>query len=819
MMNGFIQELKLAQASLSRRSGFVITVVLTLGLTLGAVITVFNLNYLLLMKALPYPEQHRLVAIDHDIDNSNALAAPANNRILPATIFGYQQHLKSSSSSFETMAIVKIGREFLVSNNEQPSLTVLYTTPEYFAMLSTKMALGRYFSSDEGLNKNNPVTVISYAAWQQWFNGDSDTLGSKIQLGDKSFKIIGVTDQNFIQPDVFGERAQVWVPWDFNINSKQEITNWGNSKTDIAILAKIKTGFSLIKSQAGLSAILNDELHRRFIPSQGSIQQPGIFRATLVPLEMRLLGDSRGRAMLLMAAMMALLLIACSNVINLFYSRAAEKQRNFAIQAALGARRSHLFKAMFAETILLTFFSGVIGLLIAAWGFELLKQLGEGQLSRLDELGLDLTTVMFSIFMTVVLAVVFAFFSSRLVNYNALKEELQSSGKGSGLQISKFSRDILIVSQITLATLLLVGSFTVLQKAYSVIIHPLGFNPSNVISFRLEAHSGLISSEAVQERNLKITAIKTKLLQLPQVESMASSFGTPIGMTMSMVFDDSQNNSLGLIPVNFVSDNYFTLLEVPIIQGRMFSQAEVRDNSPVLVVSRSAAKMLKKDGSVLGMYLLNGGTTLKQVIGIVEDVFDPTRTKSNQGIDAYIPYNPWNLHFLVKVKKNAELEKSALLQQLHQVDNNLRVSYFELIEGRHQGALQHNKLNASVAAGLTLLALLLAGVGMYGVLSYSSRMRRYELGVRMALGARTQEIIRLVIRENMLPISIGIGLSFGLTLLIYVFGSEYIGSFNQLPVIPLIVTLPILVITALFASYMPVRKMLLQDPVRALRNE
>ena len=165
-MSAFVQELKLALASLGQRSAFVITVVLTLGLTLGALVTVFNLNYLLLMKALPYPEQQRLVAIDHDIDNNNALAAPSNNRILPATIYGYQQHLNNSNSSFETMVIFKIGREFLVSHNEQPSLTVLYSTPEYFTMLSTKMAIGRYFSSDEGLNKNNPVTVISYTAWQ-----------------------------------------------------------------------------------------------------------------------------------------------------------------------------------------------------------------------------------------------------------------------------------------------------------------------------------------------------------------------------------------------------------------------------------------------------------------------------------------------------------------------------------------------------------------------------------------------------------------------------------------------------------------------------
>jgi predicted permease len=818
-MHSFIQELKLAQASLSQRPGFVVTIVLTLGLTLGALITVFNLNYMLLMKPLPYPEQQDLVVIDHEVKHINDAESPANHRILPATIYGYKHHLTNDNSSFEQMTIFKISRKFLVSHKEQPRLNVLFSTPEYFSMLATKMVLGRYFSLAEGLNKNAHVTVITYDTWQKWFKGEANILGRKIQLGEQSFSIVGVTDESFIQPDVLGDKHQVWLPWDFNKNSSQELTNWGNSKTDIAVLAKLNKKVSVIQAQSSLSSILNTELHRTFMATSTTNQQPGTFHATLLPLKTRLIGDSRGRALLLLAAVIALLLIACSNVINLFYSRAIEKKRNFAIQAALGARKSHLFKAMFAETVLLVLFSGIIGLLIAAWGFELLKQLGEGQLNRLDELGLDINTILFSLVISLFLAMVFAFFSSRLVNYDALKEELQSSGKGSGLQISRFTRDVLIVSQIALATLLLVGSFSVLQKAYSVIIHPLGFNASNVISFRLDARAGLISEDAVQERNLKIAAIKKRLLLLPQVESMSPSFGTPIGMSMSMDFNDSQNKNIGLIPVNFVSENYFSLLQIPMIQGRMFTAAEVRDNSPVLVVSRSAAKLLAKNGNVLGMKLLNGGTTLKEVIGVVEDIYDPTKNKSDQGLDAFIPYSPWNMHFLIRIKENTELTKTSLLKQLHKVDSNLRVPVFNSLTNRHQSALQHNKLNASVAAGLTLLALLLAGVGMYGVLSYSSQMRRYELGVRMALGARTQEIIRLVIKDNMLPISIGITLSLILTVVIYLLGKNSISDLNELPILPLLITLPILVATALFASYMPIRKMLLQDPVKALRNE
>jgi predicted permease len=817
-MDGFIEELKLAQASLRDRPGFVLTVMLTLGLTLGALIAIFNLNYLLLMKPLPYPEQQRLVAIDN-ISTNDGLRTPDNSRLLPATVHHYQQQINKPQPLFEQMAIFKISRLFLSSHASQPRLPIIYATPEYFELLGTPMQMGRAFSQAEGFGQHNPVVVLSFAAWQQWFNGADDIVGQKIQLGETRFSVIGVTAKAFHQPEVFTTAAQIWLPWDFNDYHADELSNWNNSKRNIAAIARLKADVPLLQTQSLLNTAINDHYQRTAKNPNDNKADDSRFESPLVAFHTRLMGDSQSRALLLMASVAGLLLIACSNVINLFYSRAAEKQQTFAIQAALGARRSHLFKAMFAESLLMTVASGLLGLLVAAWGFELLKRLGEGQLSRLSELALDGTTLAFTALMAVLLAMIFALLSSRVVNYDALKEQLQSSGKGSGLQISTFARNVLVISQITLTTLLLAGAFVVLQQAYSVVSHPLGFNDDNLYSLSIDARANSDSQNAPEAKGQLINTITDKLSQLPQVQTVSPSFRGPIGVNMAMSFSDTDNNNLGFFPVNFVSKAHFKMMEVTILQGRMFTASEIKDQSKVVVVSRTAAQRFAKDGNALGINVFTEPGNPRKVIGIVEDTFDPNRRQDAQGKEVFLPYEPWNMHWLIKFNPHAQLSKLDLINQLTKINPSLKVARYDAIANEHQQALTHNKLNAGVAGGLTLLALLLASVGLYGVLSYSSQMRRYELGIRMALGARTGQITALVIRDNSTPIVIGIGLSMILTLLLYGLARQHIASVSDLPVLPLLMTLPVIIFTALIASYLPVRKIINEDPVKALRNE
>lgn len=812
-MNTFLQELKIALQCLRHKSGFVITVVMTLSITLGALITFFNLNHVLLVKSLPYPDHERLQLIHHELLRDSG-ERDGIAILVPGLLHTYkhQQH-------FEQMTILSTGYEFLTSHQEQPRLTVSFTTPEYFSLIDVPMALGRSFNQSEGLESNRPVVVLSYQSWHKWFQGDMDIVGRTLQLRNTRYTIIGVTAEHFNEPEIVGDLSDIWAPWDFNGMSESTQKSWNNAQANIAGLGKLKTNTSIVTAQSEMSQSLNRVYQDFLLSIDNPNNLSANIRLTFKSLKRHLVGDSHLQAMLLLAAVFALLIIACTNVINLFYSRAAEKQRTFAIQAALGAKKKHLFVAMFAESLVLMFASVLMGLVIAMWGIDLVKSLGQAQFNRLHELGLNTITVLFAILLGILLAAIFSLLSSRVVNYDKLQEQLQTSGKGSGMQISKRRRNSLVVSQIFLACLLLVGSSLVLGQAFSVINQPLGYDKSVLRSFSLDERAGLIQADEMARRDQYMNDITTRLQQLPQIVSVAPSFNTAIGYNMTMELIDRDNNLHGTFPTNFVAANYFETMQILMLEGRNFNTQEVRERAPVAIVSRSVAQKIGQGRSVLGMKFTIGGGDIRTVVGVVDDVYDPVRNESNQSLDAYLPHAPWNVHFIIRLTANADFHREQLVSLIKDVNPGLRLANYREFTDRHNNVIRQDRITAGVAAGLSLLALLLAGTGIYGVLSYSSQMRRYELGVRMALGAKSHQISALVIKDNMRPITLGLMLSMLVIAIIYGFGHYQLGWFKAYSLIPILLTLPIILLTAFFASYFPVRSVIRNDPVKALRNE
>lgn len=812
-MIAFVQELKIALQSLRKRSGFVATVVLTLGLTLGALITFFNLNHVLLLKPLPYPAHEQLLLTQHVTVDSHGKTS-VGSPFVPGLLHTYKHQQR-----FTQMTILSTGYEFLTSHLDQPRVAVTFTTPEYFDLFAMPMHLGRGFSEAEGLDRNNPVVVLSYQSWQTWYQGKEDVIGSKIRLRDTSFTVIGVAAKDFVEPEVVSPGSEVWAPWDFNGMNDMLLQSWNNGQGNIAGIGRLHTPEQALKIQAELSDSINQAYQDYLMSLDNPAEMSVSMEIQFEPLKDRLLGDSHVQGLLLMGAVFALLIIASSNVINLFYSRAAEKQRTFAIQAALGARKKHLFVAMFAESFILTLTSGLIGLVIAMWGIDLVKSLGQGQFNRLDELGLDVVSVVFMLAMAVILAAVFSFLSSRVVDYNKLQEQLQSSGKGSGLQISKTTRNVLVVSQISLASLLLVGASLVLGQAFSVINQPLGYDIGPLRSFSLDERVGLIGEEEMARRDQYIRGITERLHGLPQVEVLSPSFNTAIGYNMSMGLVDTDNTKRGEFPTNFVAADYFQTMQVPVVEGRVFSEQEIRDRSPVAILSRSAARQVGRGESVVGMKLTIGGGEFRSIVGVVEDVFDPVRSGDNQGQDAYLPHAPWNIHFVMRLKPGSELNRQQLVALIRDVDSGLRLANYRKFSDRHDRVVRQDKITAGVAAVLSILALVLAGAGIYGVLSYSSQMRRYELGVRMALGAKARQINLMVIKDNMRPIASGLLMSTLIVVVVYLVGRQQFDLFTDYSLLPLLLTLPVILLTAFLASYIPVRQVIRQDPMKALRNE
>lgn len=803
-MKALIQELKLALHALCRVAGFSATIITTLSLTLGALICIFNLNHLLLVKELPYPDAEQLVVIKQLTKEQGKEGSSAQT--IPGMLMWYKNQTATSS-----MAMLYYAQASISDHAEQPRVQAAYTTAEYFSLLAPPMHLGRGFSADEGFEQHRAVAVLSYASWQKWFNSDPKIIGQQTQIGDSSFTIIGVSAESFHEPRLHrSQDMAIFLPWDFQAN---DVNDWGMRYSSVLAFAKLKTDVTMKQASANLSKSLNT-----LFLDQDNVKPGESMSAQLTSFKGTIIGDSQNITLTLLAGVVGLLLIAATNVTNLFLSRAAQKQRTMAIQAALGAKPGHLFTAMFAESLILCGVSALIGLVIAGWGFVLLGELAAGHLPRLNELELDAVTLLFSAFIAVALAALFAKLSSRVVNYEKLKEQLQCSGKGSGLQVSSRTRNILVGSQVALASLLLMGGAVVIEQAVSTVLKPLGFNENQLMHLRIDEGESYTSNK---QRNLLTLEIKEKLARLPQVAQVSRSMSAPIDGSISIRLNDVNQQPVGGYPVNLIDDSYFETLQLPITRGRTFSkETSLEQDILEIILSESLARKLVPNGDALGkIFQLNAREPLK-VVGIAADYYVPNAKQKNSAERYYLPFTSFiHLSFDIKLKANGELTKQQVISLLKQIHPNIRIAKLESLVAVHHELIYRNKLAAGLAIALTLLALLLAAAGIYGVLNYSTQMRRYELGIHLALGAKTHTVMARVLKESFIPIALGLLAGIVLATLAYLVSRQYITQeieFNQLV---FLVTFPVILLTAFISCYLPVRKIIIADPVKALRSE
>ena len=410
-------------------------------------------------------------------------------------------------------------QDVIVSHSSQPLVNTAYVTPELHQILASPLALGRKFESSENLDTNNPVAMLSYNTWQQEFNGSADILEQKIILSGISYSIVGVLAENFVEPELHntGLETQVWLPWDYNKAWSGMRESFGNIDTNLKFIGQLNKGVSQSQAQQMLTPLVNDRWRE-------GVADIDFFKGWSIDIRVRsvkevILGQSGSIAVMLLAGVIGLVLIACANISNLFMARTAEKQRQMAIQAAIGATKKHLFKAMLAETSLLMFMSIILALVLAKTGFFVMQQYLGAVLPRVSELSLNPITFGSAVLIAVAFALFFAKLSTRMINYRALNTTLQSSGKGSGLQVSKKTRQLLIASQVALATVLVFANFSLLKDAVKTINAPIGFATNNISTLMLNFSSTDLPSQ--EERMPIMDEVMEKLTALPQVESLS----------------------------------------------------------------------------------------------------------------------------------------------------------------------------------------------------------------------------------------------------------------------------------------------------------
>lgn len=806
-MSQLTYQYKQAWAGLSKKPGFIATVVATMGITLGALLCVLTLAYFLLIKPLPYPEQERLYKANHVfVDKQKEIKAQSFT--YPGLI-----HLYKNQDVFESGALVHYGQDVLTSLPNQPTLNTAYVSPEWFNILDADLALGRKFEDSEGLDTNQPVAILSYELWRDEFNNDPNILDKRVDFSGASFRVIGVMAESFIEPQIaqIGRVTGVWFPWDYNLNIDLK-ERWGNISGSLNFVGKLRSDISASQAEQSISSLVSDTWVEKVA---GSAFFAGwTVRMELNSLQKEILGESKDTVFLLLAGVLGLVIIATANIANLFMSRTAEQQRKLAIFAALGAKKSKLFKITLAETSLLMGLSILLALVVSALGFHVLQQNLATILPRVSELTINGFTLAAASLITLTFALIFAGLSSKMINYKGLNSMLQSSGKGTGIQVSKKTRQFLIVSQVAIATVLVFANISLFKEAYGTITETKAYKVAGMADLSLSVSAR--EFPPAEEVRPVMDEFRQKLSELPQIESVSVSGGILSGYGI-WALTSVEDNKHHTPTVKRIDEMYFELSGMQFLEGDNFSTADIRDTNRVLIVNDVFAKQLKEEGSVIGMQISTGNPEPFTVVGVVKGVKIAGDTEIFPRV--YAPIPPESSRFTVSLVPGQNLTKEQVVSVLSQVSSLYSVFNLERLEDVERENLFTQYATATTTAVLALLTFFLAGVGLYGILSYGTQMRRFELGTRMAIGAKRRHLVALIINDNSRVIIAGVIVSIFLLVGIYLLYIDVLADYLSLNLaVMFLLTLMAIAGLSLFACYWPLRTYINQPAVHSLRG-
>ena len=795
--------IKQAYLSLKQKPIFVFSVVSTMGITLGALLCVLTLAYVMLIKPLPYPDQDRLYHVEHQlISNENAIDGRA---------FTYPNlmHLYNEQSLFEQSVLMYVDGGVITSLPSEPMVAISFITPQWFSLFSAKMAIGRGFEESEKVNSYNPVAVLTYEAWQDKFNGEANVLEKSLTLGGNSYLIIGVLAKSNIEAPLAGAgfKTELYLPWDYNSISERERKRWGNDDGGLIFVGKIKEEYTENSKQQ------NDQILTTLVSEnwQNEVSGHAFFKGWSIALKTKslksfIISDGERSVYLLLIGALGLLFIACANIANLFVSRTVERQQQLAISAAVGASRAQLFRNVLAETGLLMFAAILLAQFVIFVGFSVLQYYLGIFLPRIDELELSAFSFSASILLLVLLTVVFSHLCLKMINYHALNSTLQSSGKGNGIQVSKRMRNILISSQIATATALVFINVVLYKDAIELVNQPLGYQTNNITSVVL----ALPNAESDLKAQ-KVTALKAELLAHPKVKNVSQAmrptgFGT---LALTAMTTDHRYTVLG----KDIDDQYFNMLKQAIVEGENFSAADIKDDRSVMIVNDVFANKLAPNGSAIGFKFKNG----VEVIGVVESINLP----GTQRIESrfYYPASLARNMLLIEQHQGQIFNRDEMISAMKIVDKKLSLFSFITLDEYKDRRLFSSVTTAVTTLVLAILTLLLSGLGLYGILNYSSQMRRFEIGTRMAIGAKGKDIVQLVFKDNAGALGIGLAVSFIVLLVLYLGFSETLSAYISLDLLPLfILTLGAISLLSSLACYLPLRQFIKKPVIHSLKG-
>ena len=815
-METLLADLRQALRGLRRSPGFAAAAIGIMALGLAATTAVFSVADTVLFRPLPYEHPQQLVAINEVIPQLSQRypSLPVNAK----HFFEWQARCRS----FADLAILREGAMNLTGNDGPPMrLSVKRISWNLFSLLGVQPLLGRNFTTEEDRPNNDHVVILTYGLWQRRFHGDAAILNKTVLLSGTPHTVVGVLGSGFRFPQTkwlgdLGERytaPDIFTPFAID---RSKLDAMGNH--NFGAIGRLREGVSPQQALADLDAVQAALIHENPMPGMD-------LRALVTPLQEQIVAGSRQGLLVLLASIAIVLLIICVNLGNLMLARSTARSREMAVRVALGAGSWRMIRQVLTESLAIALSGGALGLMLAYAAVRALVASAPVDLPRLDEVHLDLRALLFAFAVSVVAGLLFGLIPAWRAVHSEPQDALRGGGRSAtqgrgGLRIS----EILVTSEVALSAALLVAAGLLIGSLVRILGIDQGFQANNVLTAGLNLPAMKYSD--TRKRAAFFDRLLPALQGLPGVQAAGIVSTMPLaGDTwVDMITRDDDHRPVFERPVanfRFISPDYFAVLGIPIRAGRPFQSAD--RNRPVVVVSATTAARIWPGANALGKHMRrsNASEPMAEVVGVVMD----TRTGMKGDpppLMVYIPYwsdNESGASLVIRTAQEPAAAAPAVRNAIWSVDSELPVSEMKTMQRIISDSVSERRFQTMLLAVFAVAALALALVGIYGVISYSVNLRRNEIAIRMALGARAAQVNRMVLGQGMRPVAaglvIGIAVALGLGRLLQAM------LFEIRPADPVVLggVVVVLGVAAALACFAPARRATRTDPAMSLRYE
>jgi putative ABC transport system permease protein len=806
-----LSDFKYALRMLVKAPGFTAIAVLTLALGIGANSAIFSVIDAVLLHPLPFPNPNQLVAVWSRVANDNL---EKETESIPDYV-----DLRDQSQTLSALAAFTRTGAVLNRTEESRQLKGVAITSDIFPVLGVPPARGRVYTREDDTVDARVVVLTDYA-WKTYFNSDPEIVGKQVSLSWRLYTVLGVMPPGFQFP-VEGERAEYLIP--LHPLVPESVNN--RDSHFVRMVGRMKPGVTIKQCDAEMKTIAA-RLEKQY-PKSNTNRSERVYS-----LHDDIAGDVRPALITILAAVAFVLLIACANVANLLLARAAVRRREIAIRTALGASRARMVWQLLSEGFVLSILGASGGLLIAWWGIDLLRTLGPQDVPRLGEVAINAPVFAFTLFVAIFSTLLFALVPALQVTRPNVSESLQEGGRGAIGPESHHLRRLLVIAQVALSLLLLAGAGLLIKSFANLRATKPGFDPQHALVADLILPTAKYPDS--EKHRQFFEQIVPKLAALPGVDAVGAAFPMPFsgndwGSTFSIVGQPPRPPGQELAASNLkVTPNYFRAMGTPLLRGRVFNSGDTKNSPAVVIVNDVLAQRFFPGGNAIGQQIVlihgenNQPSPPKEIVGVVggsrheslaiqplPEFYIPAAQDPNRRMDVVIrtaASDPVGL-------------QTSLRNIVHEFDKDLFVPTLEPLEKHIGVTLAQPRFNMMLLGTFAGVAMVLAAIGIYGVIAYSVAQRTKEIGIRMALGAQKIDMLSLILRQSLVVVGIGLVVGLVSSLITTRLMASLLFGVSANDFTTYAIVLALLAIAALIASYLPARRAMNVDPVEALRHE